>query len=80
MKILNDWLTGVDGKTHDPARAGLLLGIITFLFLAVWAVVMLKQTWSPQEFGIGLGGLLAGGGAAIGLKAKTEPPPCGKEG
>lgn len=78
-KLWRDCLTGIDGKTYDPARVGLLIGLATFLFLAVWALVAQKQPWGPQEFGIGFGAVLAGGGAAVGLKAKTEPSCSGKE-
>lgn len=73
LKLLSDWLTGVDGKTYDPARASLLSAVAVFLFLAVWTVVYLKQPWNAQDFGIGLGAILTGGGAGVALKAKTEP-------
>ncbi|BCS53300.1 hypothetical protein GSbR_21740 [Geobacter sp. SVR] len=72
-QLLNDWLTGIDGKTFDPSRACLLAAVGVFLFLSIWAVVHLKQTWSAQDFGIGLGAILAGGGAGVALKSKTEP-------
>ncbi|QEM67588.1 amino acid ABC transporter substrate-binding protein [Geobacter sp. FeAm09] len=72
MKIIKDCLTGIDGQTFDAARVYLAAGVIMFLLLAGYAVYK-GQPWTPVEFGTGFGTLLAGAGAAIKLKEKTEP-------
>lgn len=75
QKIIKDMLTGKDGESTDVGRVGLAATGAVFLFLAVWAVVVNHEHFDPQGFGIGAAGLLAGGGACLGLKAKTEPDP-----
>ena len=72
MNILNDCITGIDGKTVDPARLYLLLAVAVFLGGAI-ASVWMSHSLDFQAFGIGFGALLAGGGLGIGAKAKTEP-------
>lgn len=72
-KVIKDCLTGIDGETYDPARVAGLFGIIVFLGLAVYAVVVKNQAWDPQSFGLGFGGLVTGVGAGVLLKKSTEP-------
>lgn len=71
-KILKDWLTGVDGQTYDIGRTLWMLSVLVFLGCAVYAIYK-GQAWNAVEYGTGAGLVLAGGGVAIGLKAKTEP-------
>lgn len=68
--LLLHCLTGIDGETYDIARVACFLGVIVFLGLAIvnW------RHFGAQDFGIGFGALVAGGGAACGMKAGTEPP------
>lgn len=72
--IVSDCITGIDGKTVDPARLFLLLGVLVFLGNAVYAIYK-GQPWNAQDFGTGFGLLLAAGGAGIALKSHTEPKP-----
>lgn len=69
MKIISDWLTGIDQKTHDPARGLWALGVLTFLGLSIYSATK----FDPQAFGIGFGSVLAGGALGVKLKAETEP-------
>jgi hypothetical protein len=71
-KIIKDWFTGPDGVSYDVGRALWFVGILTFLGCTVYALFM-GQKWDAIAYGTGLGGLLAGGGAAIGFKANSEP-------
>lgn len=71
-KILFDCFTGRDNETFDIGRILWALSVIIFLALAVWDVPM-THDFNPLDFGGGLGAVLAAGGAAIGLKSKTEP-------
>lgn len=73
LKVIDNSITGIDGETYDPARICLSLGINVFMLLEFYNVVMLGNTFNAQDFGIGFGAILAAGGAAIGIKANTEP-------
>jgi hypothetical protein len=73
LKVIDHSLTGIDGETYDPARICMALGINVFMFLSVYNTVFLGNAFVAQDFGIGFGAILAAGGAAIGLKSKTEP-------
>ena len=70
--IIKDCATCRDGETYDVARVILLVGsvaLIAFTGISVWK----SGAFDPSNFGIGLGSLLGGAGAGIGLKARTEP-------
>jgi hypothetical protein len=72
-----DWLrkliTGKDNATPDVVRIlGVLMGI-QFIVNAGWALAAAGQPWDPNAYGIGAGALLAAIGAALGLKARSEP-------
>jgi hypothetical protein len=71
-KIFKDICTCLDGETYDVGRILLIAGsvaLVVFAGVSVWK----SGAFDAQGFGLGLGGLLGGGGAGIGLKAKTEP-------
>jgi hypothetical protein len=72
MKLVKDLFTGIDNQTFDIARLCLFFGAIAFIALAAHAACK-GQPWDPQAFGIGFGAVVAGGGASLALKAKTEP-------
>jgi hypothetical protein len=72
IKLLNDLLTGKDNQTHDIGRYLWAAGVLVYLGLSIFAIIK-GQPWNPTEYGIGLGAVLAGGGAGIALKVKTEP-------
>jgi hypothetical protein len=73
MSILNDCLTGIDGVTYDPARVYGLFCVLTYLGLAIYSVAWKGAPFDYQGFGIGFGAVLAGFGASVSLKSKTEP-------
>jgi len=73
-KLIHDCLTGADGVTYDPARVYGAMAVNVFLGNSIYATVWLKQTFDYVNFGTGFGILLAGFGACVALKAKTEPP------
>jgi hypothetical protein len=72
MKLLKDWFTGIDGATWDVGRALWFAGVLVFLGCAIYSISK-GGTWDAIAYGTGLGAVLAGGGAAIGMKAHTEP-------
>lgn len=71
--FLKHLFTGIDNHTFDIARVLWFVSVMTFLALAVWHVVINKQGFDASNFGLGAGGMLAGGGAGLGLKGNTEP-------
>jgi hypothetical protein len=64
-------LTESDNVTHDLFRYMALGSILTGLGLSIYAVLE-GQPWNMQSFGIGIGVLLAGVGAALKLKGENE--------
>jgi hypothetical protein len=71
-KIVIDCLTGKDNQTFDISRIALALSLVVYLSLAI-ADVAMTHDFEYQQFGIGLGAVLAAGGLGINLKRRTEP-------
>lgn len=74
-KLLKDMLTGKDNATYDVSRVCGILGVLTFLGLEIFQVVARHTAFDMQTFGIGFGAVIAAMGAAVRLKASTEPSP-----
>jgi len=72
-QIIKDCLTTANGEDFDVGRILLVIVIISFICYSGIDILYLKHTFNPMGYGTGAGGLLAGGGAGIGFKAKTEP-------
>lgn len=72
-KILNDLLTGIDGQTHDVGRYLWILSVLAGLTYAGYDLVFLKTPFDIVKYGLGVGSLLAAGGAALWAKKDTEP-------
>jgi len=75
MGVIKQAFSGADNDTWDIGRILWAIGTLVFLGISWDAYVHRGQAFAPQDFGIGLGSLLSGGGAALWLKAKTEPKP-----
>jgi len=73
MNWLKQLLTGKDNQTHDISRHVGFWGALSGLGMQIYDVVSLGHAFHFQEFGIGLGALVAAVGASIGLKKDTEP-------
>ena len=69
------YLCGVDNETPDLIRLLALASIAVFLVLACWAVMHDRQSWDAQQYGVGLGAVIAAVGAALKLAQDTEPKP-----
>lgn len=65
--------TGKDNKTLDLGRILWANGVIIFFGLSIYDIYR-GASFDASTWGIGLGAVLAAGGAAIALKASTEPP------
>lgn len=66
--VFRQLLTESDNTTHDVFRYMALASIMTGLAMQVYVIVWKSQPFDMQTFGIGVGALLAGVGAALGLK------------
>ncbi len=71
-KILNDCFTGKDNRTFDWARILWALGGFAFVLYAGWETFKTSH-FAAQDYGIGFGGIMGGGGASLAFKARTEP-------
>lgn len=66
-------LTGKDGITYAPSRVYWCLAALTQVFLSIWHVCALKQPFSSEDFGKGMGLVLTAGGLGVWITRKTEP-------
>lgn len=73
MKILKDVFTGIDGESYDMGRVLWALSVIAGLCYAGYDLVYLNTPFNIVNYGIGVGSLLASGGAALWAKRETEP-------
>lgn len=69
MKYLKDILTEIDGESYSTARAAALAGLLEYLVLAAWDFFQ-SGHFQMQEFGIGLGAVIAAVGVAIKMGEK----------
>lgn len=65
--------TGKDNETPDCIRIGGILLGAQFILLAGFDAIVLKHPFDPNAYGIGAAALLAAIGAALRMKAPTEP-------
>lgn len=70
--LLKDCFTGIDGESYDIGRLLWAIGVFSYIGIAIYAI-MKGQPWSASEYGIGMSTILAGGGAGVAFKSKTEP-------
>ena len=72
MKIITDVLTGIDGKTYDNIRVGMMLTLLTL----IGSMITLLWQGKPIDmlaFGGSAAAILGAGGFGIGQKSHTEP-------
>jgi len=74
-RMVKDWFTTSDGESHDLGRVLWALAILWYFGLGIYAVVINRQLFDFISAGSGIGMVLAGGGAALGFKVKSEPIP-----
>jgi hypothetical protein len=71
-KIIQHMLAGADNQTTDLGRVLWALSFMVALGIEAYSVAT-GRPFDIQAHGIGVCALLASGGAALALKAKTEP-------
>lgn len=70
--LFRDVITEADGESIDFIRVGVLVALCFLLVLTAYDVICLKHGFDAMNFGTGSGGLILGGGAGGGLRAKGE--------
>ena len=73
-KNIKQLFTGKDNETVDLGRVLWAKSVIGYFAVAFYHLHN-GGTIDFTAFGVGISGILAAGGAAIGLKANTEPDP-----
>jgi len=72
FKFFKHMFTGIDNETYDLGRILWAKISVVFCIVSIYHTVHTGQ-FDPQAWAIGASSILAGGGGAIALKAKTEP-------
>lgn len=73
LRVLKELLSD-DRDAQDVHRWIAVLAAMVGIGLSVYSVVWQGSSWSVQDYGIGIGALLAGTGAAIKLTQPPVPP------
>lgn len=71
-KVINDWFTGIDGETFDPARFLWFAGVAALLVFAGIEIYR-HEKFDMSTFAFAYSGLLAAGAAGVKIKESTEP-------
>lgn len=70
MKVfLVQLLTDSEGRSDELALLA-ILGVLTFIGLEIFAVVIRHQLFLPEQFGLGLGSALAAASVGMGIKSR----------
>ena len=72
--MINQCLTGKDNQTHDVVRWLTVLAVLTGIGLQIHHSVQTGE-FDLQQYGAGIGILLAASGVTLKLKESTEPEP-----
>lgn len=71
-RVLRDLFSTVDNSGFELARALWALGVLAFIVYQGVALLVLRQPFSPMEFGTGFGAVVAGGGIGVGFKDRAR--------
>lgn len=52
----------------DEGRVAAMSLVASFIGLAAWSVIVDHRPFDPQQYGIGIGGMMAGIGALFGFR------------
>ena len=73
-KIINDLLTGKDGKTHDIARWSWMISVLAVIIGTGYELYH-SVVVSLREFAEAVGIIAGAHGASVLMKKDAEPPP-----
>ena len=69
-RVFSNWFTGPSNEHFELGRALWALGVLAMIAYQGLSIFLLKQHFSPAEFGTGLATVLAAGGLGVMLKDK----------
>lgn len=70
-RILRDILSGTDNETVEAGRVLWVISVLSLIVFQGVAIWWKDQTFSPTEFGLGIGGILAAGGVGVAQKDRA---------
>lgn len=70
-RILRDIFSGTDNEAIEAGRVLWVIGVLALIAYQGVAIWWKDQPFSPTEFGLGLGGILAAGGFGVAQKDKA---------
>lgn len=65
-------LTLADNQTYDAGRVLWAIGTLAYIGFT-WYALLHDWKWDAQDWAIGFGAIMTGGGAALWAKKDTEP-------
>lgn len=68
-RFLFDLVADAEGRSDEMALLS-ILGVLAYIGLGIFAVVVRHQPFSPEQFGMGLGSAIAAGAVGMGLKRR----------
>ncbi|HQT59834.1 MAG TPA: hypothetical protein PLV07_02385 [Acidiphilium sp.] len=68
-RFLLEIVSDAAGRSDGMALLS-VLGVLSYIFLGVFAVVVRGQRFEPDAYGMGLGSAIAAGAFGMGLKAR----------
>lgn len=74
LDLIKQTFTGADNKTLDIGRILWAMSVISFLVMGFYGIWK-GQVMDYLAFGTGIAAVMAAGGAALGMKANSEPKP-----
>lgn len=70
--LFRQWFTGLGNESFELGRALWAVGVLALIGYQGAALFFLKQAFSPTEFGIGFGAVMAAGGVGIAAKDSSS--------
>ncbi len=68
-RFLHEIVSDAAGRSDGMALLS-VLGVLSYICLGVFAVVVRGQPFAPEAYGMGLGSAIAAGAFGMGLKAR----------
>lgn len=68
-RLISELLTDSEGRSDELALLA-ILGVLTFIGLEIFAVIVRQQEFRPEQFGLGLGSALAAASVGMGIKTR----------
>lgn len=74
-RFLFELISDADGRSDELALLS-ICGVLTFIGLELFAVVVRHQLFHPEAFGMGLGSAIAAGAFGMGVRSRLGDSGC----